>query len=217
MYENRRCKEEPAPHTALYLTPLNPMDSINIDYCKMGSKDNIVAVDRATGFVKAEQTNDKTTKLSFSFITRVGNQIGVPLEVQTHSGPLVWATFSDWLASMGVDNQVSSSYHPQGNGLSERKIKALKGYLYNLGLITGDKLGEVILEINRTIYQVPGEGSLMERFLWWIHSIRKIVTNSTSYYGKGEAEHVVERVQEDKNGGSWGQGESSRYQDREEE
>ena len=126
-----------------------------------------------------ERTKDKTTSSACKFMTRLGNMFGVPKEVRSDLGPAFRNTFTEWLKTLGVDHQVSSSFHPQGNGLAERKVQSVKTYLDKLGPITGDKLDEVVLEINRTRSVIPGVGSPMERFLGWTPRIPGIPSLQT--------------------------------------
>ena len=95
----------------------------------MGQKDYLVGVDRATGMVFVEITRDKTTHTVCNFVTKLGNLYGVPKEVRSDSGPCFRGSFWEWLYIKGCDHQISSAYNPQGNGLAERKVQDLKGYL----------------------------------------------------------------------------------------
>jgi transposase InsO family protein len=143
------------------------MDSLNLDFAQLGQKNYLVGVDRATGMTFVEVTRDKTTQTACNFVTKLGNLYGVPKEIRSDSGPAFRKSFCDWLDSIGCDHSISSAYHPQGNGLAERKIQDLKGYLSKLGPISGAKLDEVVLEMNRNVSQVPGVGTAIQRFLGW--------------------------------------------------
>ena len=95
----------------------------------------------------------------------------MPKEVRSDSGPCFRGSFWEWLYIKGCDHQISSAYNPQGNGLAERKVQDLKGYLNKLGPISGTRLEEGVLEMNRNFSQVPGVGSPIQRFLGWMPRI----------------------------------------------
>ena len=115
------------------LQPIEPADifrRIHIDCLgpmpktARGNKWVCVAVDSFSKWPFAKAMADKSSSSTAQFLLEnVIAEHGVPEEVLSDRGGEFLGEFSQLLDRCGVKHKMSSSYHPQGNGLAERMVQ----------------------------------------------------------------------------------------------
>ena len=87
---------------------------------------------------------------------------GLPHSIRSDDGPAFRQGFTDYLKGLGIEHNNSSAYNPSSNGLAERGVRQLKDVLKKVRKPSGEKLRELIFDINNHIQ--PDCGSASERF-----------------------------------------------------
>jgi transposase InsO family protein len=115
------------------LQPIEPADifrRIHIDCLgpmpktMRGNKWVCVAVDSLSKWPFAKAMPNKSSSSTAQFLLEnVIAEHGVPAEVMSDRGGEFQGEFSDLLQECGIKHKMSSSYHPQGNGLAERMVQ----------------------------------------------------------------------------------------------
>ena len=127
---------------------LFPMAEMGADLFEFKGDSYLCMVDRYSGFLFA----DKLNALSTSFVTRMMtewfNDFGWPLLIKSDFGPQFRSEFSQFCRMRNIRHEVSSAYHPQGNGISEAAVKQAKALLTKCG--SGEKFKEALLEYRNT-------------------------------------------------------------------
>ena len=86
-------------------------------------------VDRLTGFVMCEKTQNKGTEAAVLAIRNWGNKFGYPYKVISDTGPAFREEFMKQLLTLDVKHKPASAYHPQSNSLAERGVQSAKNCL----------------------------------------------------------------------------------------
>lgn len=90
-----------------------------MDHCRR--QPQAIMIDFMTKWTEARALPDKTSKqLAEVFYTEVVCRHGCPAEVVTDQGGEFQGAFQDLLDKLHIDHRVTSPYHPQANGLTER-------------------------------------------------------------------------------------------------
>ena len=91
-----------------------------------GNKYIITAVDYMSKNIEAEAVPDKSSKTTADFFHReIICRHGTPVEVVTDQGGEFQGDFQALLDKFGIDHRMTSPYHPQANGLTERANQTL--------------------------------------------------------------------------------------------
>ena len=137
------CRRAKTPRHAPYgkLKPLpigeRPWSSISMDYIEelppsRGYDAILVVVCRLTKqvvFIPAH-TTDKSTDLAQSFITNVFSKHGLPADIISDRGKLFVSKFwSSLCEALDIQSNLSTAYHPQTDGQTERINQSLEQYL----------------------------------------------------------------------------------------
>lgn len=121
----------------------------------------IDARDDLSGFVVAEAITNKSPATIAKFLRNLIGQFGVCEIMVGDRGELKTAQIQSRLKALGIDLRLSSSYHPQTNGVVERGhkelVKALKRWLGpdRQGLWP-DYLALAVLADNSTVHRTTG-------------------------------------------------------------
>jgi hypothetical protein len=112
------------------LKPIKPADifrRVHIDMLgpmpktERGNKWVCIAVDSLSKWPFAKATVDKSSGTTAHFLLEnIIAEHGVPSEVVSDRGAEFLGEFSSLLEKCGITHRMTSSYHPQGNGLGER-------------------------------------------------------------------------------------------------
>lgn len=88
----------------------------------------LTIIDRTTRWPEAYPLKDITTKLvSSTFLKEYVSRFGIPLRITSEQGTQFTSSgFKELSAFLGIDNIVTTAYHPQSNGLIERFHRQLK-------------------------------------------------------------------------------------------
>ena len=114
-----------------------PMEQINIDHTvefpksKNGNKHILVVTCRLTKFVEAFPVKDLTAVTTANVLAKqVFCRYGAPSSILSDNGGAFTANLTSELFRIyGIDQKVTSPYHPQENGQTERANHTIKGYL----------------------------------------------------------------------------------------
>ena len=91
-----------------------------------GNRYIITAVDYMSKNIEAEAVPDKSSKTTAEFFHRdIVCRHGTPVEVVTDKGGEFQGEFRTVLDKYGIDHRLTSPYHPQAHGLTERANQAL--------------------------------------------------------------------------------------------
>jgi len=155
---------------------LSPNHTLHADFCEYGGQDYMVLVDRLTGYIMAEKTQNKGTDSAIAVVRNWGVLFGFPMRIISDDGPAYRNDFRAKLNKLKIKHKNSSCYHPESNSLAERAIGSLKRSLKRSPkTMTPIALKEVIFQINQNIAQ-DMTGSANERFL--LRSVRGDMPNS---------------------------------------
>ena len=102
---------------------------IHVDYFELNNRDFIIMVDRLTGFVMCEKTQNKGTEAAVLAIKNLGNRFGYPYKVISDTGPAFRDDFIKQLLTLDVKHKPASAYHPQSNSLADRGVHYVKDCL----------------------------------------------------------------------------------------
>ena len=160
---------------------LAPGEQLSMDYASYGSSKYLVIKDRASGFLAVENTKDQTTSEALKGTHKWCFTYGLPHSIRSDDGPAFRQGFTDYLTGLGIEHKNSSAYNPSSNGLAERGVRQLKDVLKKVKKPSGEKLRELIFDINN--HQQPQQGSASERF--FRRGPRTVLPNSI----KREVEH----------------------------
>lgn len=129
----------PTVHTLPYerLVPFQvvAVDIINFDKESLGRVKNVlVAVDVLTKFVVTKAVRKQTSTAMVKFLFEdIINMSGCPEIIISDRGKqLTSKKFVDYCASMGIANRFTARFHPQANGIVERKNQEIKARLKTL-------------------------------------------------------------------------------------
>ena len=93
---------------------------------KSGHKYIITAVDYMSKNIEAQAVANKSSKTTAEFFYRdIVCRHGTPVEVVTDQGGEFQGEFQALLDKCGIDHRLTSPYHPQANGLTERANQTL--------------------------------------------------------------------------------------------
>jgi len=110
--------------------PSVPNDIIHIDLFEVDkSNAGVVIVDAFSTLIYAAGLVDSSTETVMSHVQMWVAMRGKPRLIVSDNGPCFRAAFSDGLASMGIQHQLSTPYRPQGNGVAENGVKIVKAAL----------------------------------------------------------------------------------------
>ena len=118
-----------APHSTV------SYETVHLDYGEIKKKSEGVAktqsfillVDEATRMVHTKAINEKARSLiawlnSLTFLSSIK-------KIVTDNGPSFTSSeFKNWINSKNIKHYFSAPYHPEGNGLAERKMRDVKQY-----------------------------------------------------------------------------------------
>ena len=93
---------------------------------KSGHKYIITAVDYMSKNIEAQAVSNKSSKTTAELFYRdIVCRHGTPVEVVTDQGGEFQGEFQALLDKCGIDHRLTSPYHPQANGLTERANQTL--------------------------------------------------------------------------------------------
>ncbi len=97
-----------------------------IQTSKSNNKYIITAIDYMSKNIEAAALPNKNSKTTADFFFRdIVCRHGTPVEVVTDQGGEFQGDFQDLLNRCGIDHRLTSAYHPQANGLTERANQTL--------------------------------------------------------------------------------------------
>ena len=102
------------------------MSNAATDLFSIGSNQYITLVDRAAGYLLAEQLKKTDSKTVISVLTRWFNTLGWPRTIKTDGGPQFRGDFRNFCRENQIRHELSPVYHPQSNGLAEAAVKNAK-------------------------------------------------------------------------------------------
>jgi hypothetical protein len=97
-----------------------------------GNKYVLVAVEHFSKHIELIPLRDKTTAETAAAAAQVLCRFGAPAELVTDGGGEWEGEFDQLLTSCFIDHRVTSPFHPQANGLSERIVQVVKRGLRKL-------------------------------------------------------------------------------------
>ena len=155
-----------------------PGHTIHVDYFEINNRDFIIMVDRLTGFVMCEKTQNKGTEAAVLAIRNWGNRYRYPYKVISDTGPAFRDDIIKQLLTLDVKHKPASAYHPQSNSLAERGVQSVKYCLRkSSSSFTKTHMDKITFAINDTASS-EGTGSANERFFG--RSIRSRMPNSVN-------------------------------------
>ena len=109
-------------------TPPTPFHTWGIDRVGPFPKDRkgrqylLTAVDHLTGWAEAIPiASKKAQTVQEAFMDNIVARYGIPtILISDRGGEFVNASFEKWLKDFGVEHHLTSPYHPQSNGMTER-------------------------------------------------------------------------------------------------
>ena len=116
---------QPIPVTGIYhkvgIDMIGPIQT-----SKAGNKCIITAIDYMSKWIEAAAVPDKNSSTTADFLYRnIITRHGTPVEVVSDQGGEFKGAFQDLLDKCGIDHRLTSPYHPQANGLTERANQTL--------------------------------------------------------------------------------------------
>jgi len=135
--QNKNCTEQPAGKLMLNLIPEKPWTHISADFITklplaQGYDSILVVVDRLTKIVHFIPTTEKTSaeRLARLFRDNVWKLHGLPKSIISDRGPQFAAGLMRELNEMlGIKSKLSTAFHPQTDGQTERINQELEQYL----------------------------------------------------------------------------------------
>ena len=112
--------------------PTHPWKQIGVDLCSLpatdkGYVDIVVTVDYFSKWVEAEPTKDKTAETVASFLYRLVCRHGcAEVQINDQGRKFVNRVCTVLHELTGVNQRITSAYHPQSNGLTERNNRTIQ-------------------------------------------------------------------------------------------
>jgi transposase InsO family protein len=141
--KTKASRHKPYGHLKQLQVPQRPWQSISWDFIvklprskKPGSKDSFdsifVIIDRLTKYAYFIAYNEATDAkdMATHFIEHIASQHGVPEEIISDRGSTFTSKFWQELAAqLGINHKLSTAYHPQTDGQTERVNQVVEQYL----------------------------------------------------------------------------------------
>ena len=126
-----KCKPKPSPMQSRELAS-QPFENVSIDLVGPfptavgGYKYLLTLVDLATGWPEAIPLKTTTAKVITKNLISVFTRCGFPARLTRDNGPQFRGEFfKKWMTKHGIQHELASPYHPQGNGVVERLHRTL--------------------------------------------------------------------------------------------
>ena len=103
-----------------------PMEVVGIDLMQERRKDYLVMVDQYSGFPMVEKLHSTDTSTVKKKLRDWFTFCGLPEKAFSDGGPQFRTEFKKFCEDFKIIHIVSSSYHPQSNGLAESGVKQVK-------------------------------------------------------------------------------------------
>ena len=128
---------------------LFPMSDVATDIFHLAGQNYLVMVDRYSGFPWCKQLRSSSTEAVTMVLETWFSDWGFPLRLRSDGGPCFRESFDEFCSEYGIVHELSSSYFPQSNGLSENCVKSMK-HLLSKCKSTGEKFHLALLEWRNT-------------------------------------------------------------------
>ena len=99
---------QPPPQLPDEMLVLGPMDRLGVDICHLGSKDLLVMVDMYSNYKWVKELKKVSSEEVIKTMEGWFCSTGLPRCVCSDGGPQFRSAYSNWLASLGVDQETSS-------------------------------------------------------------------------------------------------------------
>ena len=138
---------EPA-HVHVEWPAADVWERIHLDYLTYDGKDYLIVVDAGSKWIEVFPMRTTTTKVTLDAVASLVARFGFPKTIQTDGGrQFTSAEFDERVKRWGVAHTVSPPYNPQSNGLAERGVRTVKGFLKKMGPA---RLQEALFEYRAT-------------------------------------------------------------------
>ena len=148
------------PNTEAYI--YMAADYVSLDFGEFEGRSFLVARDRATGFVMAEEVNRQSSANAIKVCEKLWAVTGLPTVVRSDEGTAFTSgDFKKFLSDLFIRHTFSAPYNHSANGGAEKAVDQVKEILKRVGW---KGLQKGLLSLNSTIKQ-DMTGSSMDLFL----------------------------------------------------
>ena len=108
--------------------PKGPMDLVSCDCFHFGGREYLLTVDAFSGFVWVHRFSGSPTSASIiRYWTEIFRGFGFPKRLRSDGAPVFKSReVREWARRAEIQLELSSAYHPQSNGRSERNVGLIK-------------------------------------------------------------------------------------------
>jgi len=138
------------------ITPTRIFEETSTDLFSYAGKEYLVYSDRFSGWPTIFQFNQGETKTKqiIYALRKCFADLGVPIRLRTDGGPQFTSRdFKKFMATYGINHQLSTPYYPKGNSHAESAVKAMKHLLMKTnvnGNINTDEFQQGLIEWRNT-------------------------------------------------------------------
>ena len=146
------------------LQKMGVFELVGCDLFQVGTAHYIILVDKKTGYKLCCHLKRTTMEEVQAVLSHWFYLYGFPSRLRSDGGPQFRGRFTQWLKSLGIVHEQSSSYNPTSNGLAERSVGVVKNMLKKEGAVKGDRLERLMFTLN-AMSRESGAGSALDHFL----------------------------------------------------
>ena len=111
-------------------TCTEPMERVHIDFFHFGGKTFLIFVDAYSRWPEVKDMTQTTASAVSKTLVSIFDILGDPLTLVSDNGPPFNSEeFGQFLRKRGIKYIHSPPWHPQSNGLAERNVRTIKGFL----------------------------------------------------------------------------------------
>ena len=154
---------------------LRAFEAASADFCHHAGKTFLVYADRWSGWTEVYPVSSTTAKNTIRGFCHFFASLGVPVRLRTDGGPPFTShEFGQFLMRWGVQHEISSPHHPQGNGHAEASVKKMK-LLIKEAVPNGNIATEEFMAGLQELRNTPGPSNVSPAQLLFGHPLRSFL------------------------------------------